>query len=344
VTFPAGSAARLAAGVFGLSALLLAACAGKQAAAPPPPGAPAVLSPTTEALPEVEPWSFQGHSGLMIRTRWYRLFTTTSDADLLGEMPAFLERALDRYTSEFGPLPRPPMKLDTFLLGDRPQWEVLTRQAMGQQAPVYLKIERGGFASGGRAMLWPIGPRDTLAIAAHEGWHQYTQRTFKEELPVWLEEGIGTYMEGLAPDPLDPSRYVLSPWSNPERLEQLRKASEQGELLPLGKLLEATPQDLIERGTDAALTYYAQVWGLAHFLKEGEGGKYASGLHSLLMAAASGRLKAELAPLFGAQAAERSMSERRGAEAYKAYFDVDLARASAQYTAFISHVTQAGGG
>lgn len=330
--------------VLGPSTLLLAACAGKPAAAPSPPGAPAVLSPASSNLPDVEPWGFEGHSGLMIRTRWYRLFTTTSDPDLLGEMPSFLERALDRYTSEFGPLPRPPMKLDTFLLGDRSQWEVLTKQAMGQQAPVYLKIERGGFASGGRAMLWPIGPRDTLAIAAHEGWHQYTQRTFKEELPVWLEEGIGTYWEGLAPDPLEPSHYVLSPWANPERLEQLRKASEQGDLLPLSKLLEATPQDLIERGTDAALTYYAQVWVLAHFLKEGEGGKYASGLHSLLMNAAGGRLKTELASRFGVPAAERSISERRGAETFRAYFDEDMTRASAEYAAFISHVIQAGGG
>jgi hypothetical protein len=67
---------------------------------------------------------------------------------------------------------------------------------MGSDAEVYLKIQRGGFAASGRAILYDIGPRDTFAIAAHEGWHQYTQKSFRAPLTVSFEEGLATYMEG----------------------------------------------------------------------------------------------------------------------------------------------------
>jgi hypothetical protein len=175
-------------------------------------------------------------------------------------------------------------------MADRRQWEALTRQLMGNQSATYLKIERGGFASGGRAALFPLGPRDTLAIAAHEGWHQYTQRTFKSDLPPWLEEGIATYMEGIAPDPADPTRFVFAPSFNPERLDQLRRASNRGQLLPLDQLLSTTPQSLIDASPDAALTYYAQVWALTRFLRETNHRAHAPALATLLSNAARGQL------------------------------------------------------
>lgn len=286
----------------------------------------------------VEPWEFNGHQGRLIRTSWYRLFTTETDPALVDAMPEFLEAALEHYTTGIAALPRPAMKLDTFLMATRPQWVSLTQQVMGSSAGTYLRIERGGFAAGGRALLWSIGPRDTLAIAAHEGWHQYTQRTFKQWLPAWLEEGIATYMEGFVPDPRDPHRPIFAGWANVERFDQLRAAAGRGGLVPLEDLLRMSPQDLISTSTDRTLTYYAQVWALVHFLREGEDGKHRAVLAMLTADAAHGRLEKTVALEHGSASAHRIVLSRGGPAVFQAYFDDDLASAGKAYAQFVDRV------
>lgn len=314
-----------------------AGCAGPHPRPPEP--SPAVVSPFhASAVLSVEPWDFGGSPGRVIRTPWYRLFTTETDAALLDVLPEFLEAALDHYTSALAILPRPAMRLDTFLMASRPQWQALTLQVMGASAGTYLRIERGGFAAGGRALLWTIGPRDTLAIAAHEGWHQYTQRTFRQWLPAWLEEGIAAYMEGFVPDPRDPRRPIFTPWANIERFDQLRAAAGRAELMPLAELLRVSPQDLIRTSTDATLTYYAQVWALVHFLREHGGGVDRAGLSALLTDAAQGRLEAALEPRYGASAAHRIVLLRQGPVVFTTYFDPDLDRASRDYDEFVARL------
>lgn len=311
----------------GAAALSLAAGGCAAPAAPQPSRAsPAMLKETAGARPVVKstaPWSFQGHPGKVIRTQSYRIFTTETDQLLLDALPAFLEECLQRYTSEFGMLPQPPMQLDTFLMHDRQQWMQLTRQVMGDQSATYLLIDRGGFSSGGRALLWTIGRYDTLAIAAHEGWHQYTQRTFRDELPTWLEEGIGVYMEGFVAERARPLSPRPSGWANIERYEQLQLAASQGELMPLAELLAASPEHLIHSGTEATLTYYAQVWALVHFLREANGGLHRHALHRLLADAAEGRLKVDAG------------IEADGATIFRIFFDDDLARADREFSQFV---------
>ena len=46
----------------------------------------------------------------------------------------------------------------------------------------------------GVAVLYNIGTRDTFAIAAHEGWHQFSGRHFKYRLPSWLDEGVALFI------------------------------------------------------------------------------------------------------------------------------------------------------
>jgi hypothetical protein len=307
-----------------LSLLLLPACT--RPATPQPPASPALLSPTLR----IDDWSFQAHPGSLITTQNYRLYSTCADADLLSQLPDFLERALTAYTTALGPLPRPTLRLDTFLLADRPQWEALTRQLMGEQASPFLKIERGGYSSGGRAVLLPLGPRDTFAIAAHEGWHQYTQRAFKDPLPAWLEEGLACTFEGLVPDPADPSRWLLSPADNPERLAQLRAAAAGHRLLSLSQLCDTTPESLLNAPPDDALTWYAQVWALARFMRDDP--RYSPALHTLLSDAATGRLRSTLARRASSPAADAALRSRRGDALLRAYFSepgatsADLAR------------------
>jgi len=304
------------------AAVLLLLC-GCSALTSPTPTSPSVLGAPT--VLSSEPWSFAGQPGRLIRTGFYRLYTTETDPYLLERAPLFLESALAHYRTALAALPEPPLKLDTFLMGNRDQWATLTRQVMGEDAETYLLIQRGGFSSGGRALLWTIGRHDTLSIAAHEGWHQYTQRTFRQWLPTWMEEGVATYMEGFLSDPIDPLRPVFAGWANVERFDQLRAAAARGGLMPLEELIDANPQQLIALSTDDTLTYYAQVWALTHFLREAEGGVYRRGLELMLLDAAQGRLGRVLSATGARQADPRSPLTHHGPETFAAYFAVDVA-------------------
>ncbi len=311
------------------------------APAPAVVSSPSMPAAAPSLIVGVEPWTYAGEPGVVIRTASHRLWTTETDPALLERLPVFLDRSLTRYIASFGPLPSPPVKLDTFLMRSREQWASLTKDLMGDQADVYLQIDRGGFAAGGRALLWSIGPRDTLAIAAHEGWHQYTQRAFRETLPIWLEEAMATHMEGFLSDPSRPSEIVFSGWANLERFDRLQSAGAKRQLLSLEDLLTAAPQQLIRGADDRTLTYYAQVWALSHFLREGERGKYAGSLARLLSDAAYGRLDHTLKQRLGASAARSSMLSKLGPGVFMAYFNDNLDAASVEYDLFLEAITSA---
>ncbi len=324
-----------------MSAAMSAALGGCTSTPTASPTVVAQEKPANVVL-SVEDWSYADRDGQVIRTEHYRIYTTTTDRRLGAQMPAFLELAYTQYTSALADLPEPTLKLDTYLLDSRWQWERLTRQLMGTEANLYLRIGRGGYAASGRAVLYDIGPRDTLSIAAHEGWHQYTQRTFRSRLPVWLEEGVATYMEGFRTSRRDPNIKRMLPWANTERFDQLRRARARGQTLALHDLLDATPESLIAVTTEGTLNYYAQVWALTHFLNEGEDGKYRDGLRNLLVDAADGRISRTVSDVLG-PARARSLAQGRVSRAvFQAYFNRDLAEADREFRRFMRRVVQTG--
>lgn len=263
-------------------------------------------------------------------------------------VPRFLEQALEWYTTALGELPRPSRRMDTFLMETRSQWERLTRRSMGDDAEIYLRIQRGGFAAGGRAMYFYIGQRDTLVIAAHEGWHQYTQSTFRSPLPIWLEEGIATYMEGFRWGRRGDSLPRFSPWSNPERFDTLRAAARAGRLMSLEQLLHTAPQDLMTGGggggggADGALDYYAQVWALIHFLNEAEDGTYQVALTNMVRDAANGTLMKHFKDAYGSRALSIYASRRRGPELLLLYTKKPLPVLEREYADFVAKATSLG--
>lgn len=321
----------------------LSACAGSgpaRSAESSAAASPAALSSDVVPLTDIhseEPWRFAGADGAIIRTAHYRIYTTASHA-LQDRAPAFLEYALAHYRSALGPLPLPAVRLDTYLLANRGQWAGLTRQLMGEQAETLLKIPRGGYAARGVGVFFDIGLYDTLAIAAHEGWHQYTQRAFREPLPVWLEEGVAVYMEGHRWDGPVPRFY---PWANLQRFDQLRKAHRAGTLAPLSKLLEGKPQDFLGGEEELILNYYAQLWALTHFLAEGADGRYAEQVRTLLADAAAGRLSATVGRSSGGGAA-RALASRVGPAVFLAYFNSDLETADREYASFLDRLVETG--
>ena len=179
-------------------------------------------------------------------------------------------------------------------------------------------------------------------------WHQFSQRSLKESLPTWLEEGLACYMEGTRLSREGrPTRF--SPWRNMERWNEARNAVRGENLLPLQELLDTTPQARLERGKDELLAYYAQCWALVQFLQEGDGGRYRDALRRLLGDAAEGRLvsRLEASPLLaGADdaARRRAARSRSGSLVMREYVRADLARMDADFRAFLSTITRRGAG
>lgn len=322
--------------------LALAACATTARRNASPTALPAASGEDRPLAISTEPWTFESKDGQLIHTPSYRVYTTVTKAQLASRLPTFLEHCLINYTTALGDLPRPEGRMDTFVLANRPQWERQTQRVMGDQADVYLKIQRGGFSAGGRAVLYDIGPRDTFAITAHEGWHQYSQTTFHAPMPVAIEEGLATYMEGFRWDPDNPDRPRFMAWANFERFEQLRGDVAARRLVPLARLQQSTPQDIIAEDPDAALTYYAQVWALIHFLHEGDGGRYRAGLESMLRDAASGDLLAKVRARYGSRATATLASKRVGVDVIGLYCGSSAEDLDPAYRAFIDRIVRVG--
>lgn len=301
-------------------------------AADEPASAQAAAPPRARAVLSAEPWTYEGARGQVVRTRHYRIFTTESDALLAGRLPAFLEDALEHYRTALAPLPEPELRLDCYLMDNRPQWARLTQRLLGERAAPFLRIRRGGFATRGIGVYYDLGPFDTLAIAAHEGWHQYTQRVFRDRLPTWLEEGLATYMEGHRWKGSTP---VFLPWANLERFDHLRVAQSAGTIEPLATFILG--RGAANAGEDSGLDFYAQAWALAHFVAS----ERRAGLTRMLDDAVRGRIKLTLQH-HARDTRQTIIGEETVARAYfEAYFG-DLDVAQRDFDRFLAGVTGAG--
>lgn len=306
------------------------------------PASPALVGDAALGLTS-EPWTFEGKTGTLLKTRSFRIFTTMNPGRVRDIFPEFMEAALEGYTTALLPLPRPSRPLDTFLMRQREEWATLVQQIMGRDAGPYLKMQRGGLTSDSKALLFDVGrSRDTLMLAAHEGWHQYTQSTFREALPMWMEEGLATYMEGFKQDRQDPSRFAFIPWANLERFFALRDAARNNRLVSLERVLNSTPQDLMAQNPNAALQYYAQVWALTHFLNDFDNGRYRPALRAMVSDAHAGNLVSRIREQRGSQAASSFLMRRRGSEPLLAYIDEDLAVLDGHYQQYIAGIVAPG--
>ncbi|MEL6498209.1 MAG: hypothetical protein AAGJ54_12440 [Planctomycetota bacterium] len=333
-----------------MRAIILLLCTTLAGCSTPPPeplsrvdrsrAAPSVTAPVS-SVRNVEPWKFAGTQGQTIRTDHYRIFTTATRPILVKRLPGFLEASLMHYRTSLtdAALPSPPVKLDTYVMHTRGQWASLTRALMRERAPLYLRIQRGGFAASGRGVYRDLGDlNDTFNLAAHEGWHQYTQLTFKSRLPSYLEEGIATYMEGFNWQPRQPDTPIFRPWANMERFRALRTAAQARRLLSLPELISTTPQELIHRDQDMALVWYAQVWALVHFLNEGNNGRFNADFNRMLSDAANGTLNRS-----ASRFQNLSESTDRSTSLFDRYFSASAAELDLAYQRFIARVVAPGG-
>lgn len=238
-------------------------------------------------------------AGERIITRNYEILTTAQHLPVADSLPLFLEASLARHRTFAGSslgspnLPPPPGRMQVFFFADREDWALFTRATVDASANPLLAIEVGGYAAGGRAVLFALPPqldRLTLKIAAHEGWHQYVQRTFREPLPTWADELIAVMAEGFLIDA--EGRYRFEPLLNPERMSQLEVVLNEGRWRPLEDILSSDPTQLLGTAPTQAVDYYAQLWALGVYLAL-EPQRW-SGIERLLRDAARGRMQREL--------------------------------------------------
>lgn len=315
-----------------LSLLTLASCspsASKHSEANGTTDTAVVSASRPNVVLSEEPWSFGSSRGVMFRTPSYRLFTTIADDSLRDRLPVFVEAAGLQYRTAITLLSPPTTALDTYVMSGHSQWQQVVTQLLGSRSDLIASMNRGGFTLQGRSILYEIGARDTFVLLAHEGWHQFAQASFKEPLPIWLDEGLATWFEGHRWNGTTP---LFTPRDNPDRLGALLKAVQSNSLIPLDQLTNSTPQDWIANGGDWALTYYAQVWALTRFLVENPARREA--LSNILTLASRGQLRAELSRRVGDRAAGIAMSRRVGPAVLEAFVDRDQAALGRDYSAY----------
>lgn len=287
-------------------------------------------------------WDFGSAKGEAITTKSFRIYTTANPG-LGSRLPAFLEASLIHNRTALGDLPAPVDRMETFVLANRSEWVRCVQMIWAEKAEPYLTIQRGAVTAGGKSVLYDIGPRDTLVLAAHEGWHQFAQSTFKEQLPTWLDEAIAVYMEGFRTE-AGTDRFVFLPWANTERFDRLREAHAAGALMSLREVMSSSPtRQISESGNGGdALTWYAQSWALIHWLNEGGSAAMHSGLRQVVSDASEGMILKRVEGKLGPKAAVFVRQKRPGPEIWQTYFGSDTDAANDSYQQFIARVVQTG--
>ncbi len=257
------------------------------------------------------PWSFQDVDGARFVSQFWDIHTTLEYQHILDSLPMFYDALLERYTTVFGPLPYPDQVMDVYLFATKEQWQEKMKNVLGREAYHWFQLESGGVTVDGTALLYHLDRRGrsrvTLRIAAHEGWHQYAETAFKTSLPTWLDEGIGTWMEGFR---IRRGEVQFMPASNWDRLTTLREILNANVQSSLHDLMRSDPLELLSNGRTTLLSYYAQLWGLVSFIIEYQEGKYLPALRTLLQEAATGELQEPANGWLSYFASDQSLFER----------------------------------
>ena len=118
-------------------------------------------------------------------------------------------------------------------------------------------------------------------------------------------------------------------------------------MIPLGELLDGTPQEFLKDGKDSLLTYYSQVWALVQFLRDGENGKYRENFSQLIQDASTGKLAGRLASskaIVGKVGRHRAVELRTGNAVILEYFNSDFANFVDEFNNFVVAITTRGAG
>jgi hypothetical protein len=139
-----------------------------------------------------------------------------------------------------------------------------------------------GTGSGGMFFIGPRGaglafwveklPKQRVGhVIQHEGFHQFANAFFGNDLPPWLNEGLAEFFG----ESVVEGKSVVIGQASPEVVTQVRTAVEKDKYLPFMDLLQmdsARWNGNVQSGN--ARLQYMQSWSMVHFLVYGENGKY----------------------------------------------------------------------
>jgi hypothetical protein len=274
-------------------------------------------------------WRYRRSDGVRLLTEHYDIFTTVRDENLLMALPQALETAYGFYR-ELVPAARTPAeRLPVYLFAQRGDWEDFTRRFGGPKAPQLLKVRNGGYMERGVSVIEYISNATTFPILTHEGFHQFLHHCATPNVPAWINEGVAVLCEGMrwGRDGLR----ELDPWHNPARANALAEALQRRDTFGLQQLLRMNAGHVVGGSSRKIAAYYAQVWTLTLFLREGQAGKYADGFQRLMAALASGDLSDY------ADAGMLGVEGRRnaGEGLFRNFISDDLEAVEAEYIGFI---------
>jgi hypothetical protein len=232
-----------------------------------------------------EAWTFDGKAANILKTEHYEIHTTIRDQEFLESLAEVMEGSLAQYQKLTPSVKLSNRPLECYVFSRRPEWAKFTQDHTGDDAAIYLQINRGGYTIRDWFVAYFIGNAGTWAVASHEGWHQYVARHFHSRLPPFLEEGIATTFENINFSGSQP-RWNLS--VNTNRAQKLRTAIEHHWLWPLDQLCMMHAGDVVALDSERIETFYAQDWAFAQFLNNAENGKYRAAYHQMLDDLASG--------------------------------------------------------
>lgn len=277
----------------------------------------------------VEPWTYGGEPAKRVVTPHYVVYATVTDNDdFLQSMGQLMEGALAEYRRLAPQVPDTDRPMVCYLFANRPQWAQFTREKTGEDASIYLQINRGGYTVRDWYVAYFLGDIGTFCVASHEGFHQFAARHFRTRIPPFLEEGIACLFEDVTWDGKLP-RWDLS--NNYGRQAALRHAVEGNLLMPLSELAGLHAGQIICKSPAQIAGFYAQCWGFARFLWEYNHGQYRPALQKILADAADGTLFPGNQGTFGGI----YWNPKSAKPLLEHYLDADLKLIDAQYRGYL---------
>ncbi|HRK29826.1 MAG TPA: hypothetical protein PLD59_02010 [Tepidisphaeraceae bacterium] len=270
-----------------------------------------------------------GSVGTATKSANYTLYSTMNDVSFDQRLVAVMEAALLQYRSLAPTAKIDPRTMECYVFANRRQWAEFTRQRTGSDAAIYLQINRGGFTVRDYFVAYYIGESGTFAVAAHEGWHQFAARHFKDRLPPFLEEGIATMFENIRWNATSPSFNLER---NVTRSKKLRDAMEAGGLWSLTELASMHAGDVVGQPIEKIEAFYAQNWAFARFLIAGAGGKYRPAFDKMMADAVAGEL---ISPIARVKKVDGSFNPRAVRPMLEHYLGAPLEKIDGEYQQYM---------
>jgi hypothetical protein len=233
-----------------------------------------------------------GSSGVRVTLPHYVIYTTISDQQVVERIGQVLEGAWIEYRSLCPQVRETSRPMECYFFETRAQWAAYTKTHTGDDAAIYLRVNRGGYTVNDKFLAYWIGDVGTSSVAAHEGWHQYVARHLKGRLPPFLEEGLACMfeqVEWVEPGKNMPTGPRFDLTRNYPRLTALKASVDGGDMYSLKTLVTMHAGQVVGKRSRKIEAFYAECWAFARFMNE----RHPSALKTMLSDASRGVLFAD---------------------------------------------------